>query len=164
MGVVNPPSTKLPSNAYVANHSTWRWQQCFTTKALRLAEDRTTDVISLAQLATSSQRCSQVIHLSLAATASTSRSTPTPSLASTSSSSHASLAASPSATILTEQSLAMPRITSSSSRTPPTRSVMMCSSATRMYTRVSTSTSIASPTERSTLPSTDRSSTNNSHS
>lgn len=49
-------------------------------------------------------------------------------------------------------------------KTPPTRSVMMCSSATRMYTRVSTSTSIASPTERYTLPSTDRSSTNSSHS
>ena len=70
----------------------------------------------------------------------------------------------PLGTILTERSHAMPRITSSSSRTPPTRSVMMCSSATRMYTRVSTSTSIASPTERYTLPSTDRSSTNSSHS
>lgn len=89
---------------------------------------------------------------------------PTPSLASTSSSSHASLAAFPLATILTERSHAMPKTTSSSSRTPPTRSVMMCSSATHMFMRVSTSTSIASPTERSTLPSTDRSSTNSSHS
>ena len=108
--------------------------------------------------------CSQVIHPSLAATASTSRSTPTPSLASTSSSSHASLVAFPLATILTALSHAMPKTTFSSSKTPPTRSVMMYRSATRMYTKASTSTSIASPTERSTLPSTDRSSTNNSHS